>query len=106
MMLVMELPGAVPPRVKLNPKPVMVSTLLRMMFPVLPVLIKASAPKVSSPSYVDALAELFIKAPPLLTPVPLMVKGLALAAVGVIPLRSNAAPERTVTLPLVKVPSA
>ena len=56
-----------------------------------------------SPLNVAGVAELFISEPPLLTPVPLSVKGSAVASV--IPFRSKAAPvAETVVVPAI-VPS-
>ena len=69
-----------------------------------PATMDASAPKESSPPKATIVALLFIRAPPLLTPVPLMLSGMA--AIGDWAKRSNAAPDRTVILPLLDLPRA
>ena len=55
---------------------------------------------VTLPAYVPAVLLEFVKAPALARPVPFKIK--AFVAVMVMPLRSNAAPLATVTVPLPK----
>ena len=102
MMLARLLPVPVPPRVKPNVAPVIVPVLERMMSPG-PETILLALPSVIYPLYVAAVLELIINAPPLETPVPLIVGGSAVTSVN--PFRSSAAPVAETVVPAAVVPS-
>ena len=71
-MMEVRLPPCAPPRVKPKLAPVIVPTFVKAIVPVPPT-IELALPRVTSPAY-EAALPLFIKAPPELIPVPLMVR--------------------------------
>ena len=91
-------PPVAPPKVSVKPVPVICPVLLIAIEPVSPTILLL-LPNVTVPEYVAVVAELFVMAPKLVMPVPLMV--VLFAAVSVIPFKSNAPPLETVTDPFV-----
>jgi hypothetical protein len=86
------LPLPVPPMVSPNVLPVIVPALEILISPWLVTMLEA-LPSVIKPLYVAAVAELFVKAPPLEIPVPFRVSASDVPKVN--PLRSSAAPDVT-----------
>ena len=98
--ILVSVPPAAPPNVSPYPEPVIVPALLMVMVPVPPMILLV-LPRVINPAIVEPVDELFIKAPPLVIPVPFNVIGSLAELVNEYPLRSRTAPAVTDVVPAV-----